>query len=89
MDNYNGWSNRATWLVNVWFNPESIEDLNNAKEALEEAKNNCPDFLRDFIQDNVNWEELESCFEDEDEDEEEEEEEEEYEKDDEEDDDEE
>lgn len=68
-ENYNGWSNRATWLINVWFNPESIEDLNNAKQALEEAKKNCPDFLRDFIQDNVNWKELESCFEDEDEDE--------------------
>jgi len=70
MNDYNGWSNRATWLVNVWFNPESIEDLNNAREALEEAKNNCPDFLRDFIQDNVNWEELESCFEEEEEEEE-------------------
>ncbi len=24
---YNGWTNRETWLVNLWFNPESIEDL--------------------------------------------------------------
>jgi hypothetical protein len=68
-ETYNGWSNRATWLVNNWFNPESVDDLNNAREALEEAKNNCPDFLRDFIQDDVNWDELESCFEDEEEEE--------------------
>ena len=33
---YNGWSNRETWLVNLWYNPESIEDVETIKEVLEE-----------------------------------------------------
>ena len=33
---YNGWTNRETWLVNVWFNPESRTDVELAREALEE-----------------------------------------------------
>ncbi len=41
MDNtYNGWTNRATWLVNVWFNPESKADVQSAREQLEEAIDN-------------------------------------------------
>ncbi len=59
---YNGWTNRATWLVNVWFNPESKEDVQFAKEQIEEAHDNCPDFLRDFIDMDINWDELESHF---------------------------
>lgn len=66
---YNGWTNRATWLVNVWFNPESKEDVQMARETLEEAIDNCPDFLRDFIDTDINWEELESHFEEEEEEE--------------------
>lgn len=63
---YNGWTNRATWLVNVWFNPESKEDVIYAREALEEAAENVPNFLRDFLCiDEINWDELESHFEDE------------------------
>ena len=70
---YNGWSNRETWLINVWFNPESVEDVEFAKEQLEEAINNVPDFLKDFInKDVIDWDELKSYFED-DEDEEDEE----------------
>jgi hypothetical protein len=34
-DTYNGWTNRETWLVNVWFNPESREDVASALEQLE------------------------------------------------------
>ncbi len=34
---YNGWTNRETWLINVWFNPESSADVDAAKETLEEA----------------------------------------------------
>lgn len=61
---YNGWSNRETWLVNVWFNPESREDVEAARYTLEEAVDNLPGFLRDFVTvDQVNWEELESHFE--------------------------
>lgn len=65
---YNGWSNRETWLVNVWFNPESREDVEEARYTLEEAVDQLPDFLRDFVSvDQVNWEELESHFEEEEE----------------------
>lgn len=59
---YNGWTNRATWLVNVWFNPESKSDVCMAKIALEDAIDACPDFLKDFIDADVNWEELAAHF---------------------------
>lgn len=66
---YNGWTNRATWLVNLWFNPESKADVEMARETLEEAIQAAPPFLRDFIDDDINWEELASHFEEEDEEE--------------------
>jgi len=66
---YNGWTNRATWLVNVWFNPESVSDVDMAKETLEEAHDACPDFLRDFIDMDINWDELRAHFEEEEEEE--------------------
>lgn len=59
---YNGWTNRATWLVNVWFNPESISDVQMARETLEAAIDQLPDFLRDFVDADVNWQELEAHF---------------------------
>jgi hypothetical protein len=59
---YNGWTNRATWLVNVWFNPESASDVDLAKDTLEEAQDACPDFLRDFIDMDINWDELRAHF---------------------------
>jgi hypothetical protein len=67
---YNGWTNRATWLVNAWFNPESRADVEAARETLDDAIDSCPDFLRDFIDADINWDELLEHFEDEDEDEE-------------------
>lgn len=70
MDNtYNGWTNRATWLVNVWFNPESKDDVLMARDTLESAIDELPDFLRDFVDTDINWEELMEHFEDESEDE--------------------
>ncbi len=61
---YNGWSNRSTWLVNVWFNPESKSDIEMAKYAIEEAYDALPDFMKDFCSiDEINWNELESHFE--------------------------
>jgi len=59
---YNGWTNRATWLVNVWFNPESREDLAMARETLESAIEELPDFLKDFVDTDINWSELEAHF---------------------------
>jgi hypothetical protein len=38
MDNtYNGWTNRETWLINVWYNPETLEDLDYIREELDWA----------------------------------------------------
>jgi capsid portal protein len=60
---YNGWTNRATWLVNVWFNPESRADVESAKYTLEEAEEAIPDYLRDFLcTDEINWDELSEAF---------------------------
>ncbi|MCS5549892.1 MAG: hypothetical protein NZ811_00040 [Gammaproteobacteria bacterium] len=71
MDTYNGWTNRETWLVNLWMGDElqslvesetDLDDLRDALEAYvynyyEEA--NIPDMFRDFIYlDSVNWLEL-------------------------------
>jgi phosphatidylserine decarboxylase len=61
---YNGWTNHATWLFNVWFEPQSIADVNAAKEAIEEATDAMPDFLRDFLcTDEINWDERSEHFE--------------------------
>lgn len=63
---YNGWSNRETWLVNVWFNPESKDDVNAARTIIDEAYDAMPDFMRDFCDiQAIDWEELESHFEEE------------------------
>ena len=59
---YNGWTNRATWLVSVWFNPESKSDVQFARETLEAAIDDVPDFLKDFIDTDINWDELEAHF---------------------------
>jgi hypothetical protein len=71
---YNGWTNRATWLVNIWFNPESKSDVEYARETLDDAIAAAPDFLRDFIDTDINWDELLHQFKEEEEEEEEEEE---------------
>jgi len=66
---YNGWTNRATWLINVWFNPESKEDVQMAREQLESDIDALPDYLKDFIDTDINWDELESHFDEEESDE--------------------
>ena len=50
MTNYNGRTNKETWLVNVHFNPETVEDVEQVKEYIEELEDGLEnDFLRDFI----------------------------------------
>lgn len=56
--NYNGWTNRATWLVNIWFNPECKEDVYMAQQMIEDAIDELPDFLKDFVDTDINWDEL-------------------------------
>ena len=64
---YNGWTNRATWLVNVWGNPESRADVQSLRDMLEEQYNELPDgILKDMLDlSEINWDELESHFDDE------------------------
>lgn len=66
---YNGWSNRETWLVNVWFNPESREDVHFARDSLEDQYHSLPDgVLKDMIDlDAIDWDELLEHFEEEEE----------------------
>lgn len=70
---YNGWTNRATWLVNVWGNPESRQEVESLRYHIEEEYDNMPDgILKDMIDINeINWDELLEHFEDEEEEEEE------------------
>jgi len=64
---YNGWTNRETWLVNVWFNPESKDDVEFARSMLEEQYDDLPNGpLKDMVDINaINWDELFAHFEEE------------------------
>jgi hypothetical protein len=68
-DTYNGWSNRATWLVSVWGNPESKQDVEYLRDMLEQQYDDMPDgILKDMIDlDEINWQELMDNFGEEDE----------------------
>ena len=67
---YNGWTNRTTWLINVWYNPTTA-DLDWIKEDLQDRVNKLADseqvsdkVLADMINlEEVNWSELEESLE--------------------------
>lgn len=67
MCEYNGWSNRETWLVNVWYNPETVSDVEYAEQDLEdkvEALGSGP--LQDMIDLSlINWDELKESMDEE------------------------
>ena len=61
---YNGWKNRATWLVSVWFNPQSKADVQMARDCIEEAEDDMPTYMLDFLCTNeIDWQELMDQFE--------------------------
>lgn len=66
---YNGWKNRATWLVNVWGNPESKRDVESLRDMLQEQYDELPNgILKDMLDmSDIDWDELLSHFEDEEE----------------------
>jgi len=63
MDNtYNGWTNRETWLVNLWFGDswECEADVQSSREWIEEKIYGLETWIQDFIDlDAINWSELE------------------------------
>jgi hypothetical protein len=63
----NGWRNRETWLINLWFEYESQEELNDIhnllEEELDELRYKIPDYLVDllgvnFVMNEIDWDEL-------------------------------
>ena len=64
---YNGWTNRETWLVNIWYEPESRADVEFAREDLEYQYDNLPNGpFKDMIDIMaINWDELLEHFEEE------------------------
>jgi|TARA_R100000479_G_C6260396_1_gene155716 hypothetical protein len=63
---YNGWTNRSTWLINLWYEPHTESDLDWIKEELEErvnslsnSENVCDKILADMLNlQEVDWDEL-------------------------------
>ena len=63
---YNGWSNRSTWLINLWYEPHTKDVLDWIKEELEErvtaladSRNVCDRILADMLNlQEINWDEL-------------------------------
>ena len=63
----NGWRNRETWLINLWFEYENQEELDDIRslleEELDELRNKISDYLVDllglnFVENEINWDEL-------------------------------
>ena len=62
----NGWTNRATWLVNAWFEPQSKAEVDMIMEQIQEEYDKLSDFFQDLICiEDINWKELRDYFEDE------------------------
>lgn len=66
---YNGWTNRETWCIQVHCNPETKEDVEGIREILEEDIDRLYEFLQsnnmllvldllDIDTRNINWNEL-------------------------------
>ena len=63
---YNGWRNRETWLVNVWYEPMTKSDIDYLEQHLEdEYYEKLNGFWKDMIDFNcIDWESLREAQED-------------------------
>ena len=60
-ETYNGWRNRETWLINLWFgdNWENEADVYHTREYIEEELIKLPGWVKDMVYDcAIDWEEL-------------------------------
>ena len=65
MPEYKGWTNRETWLISIHFNLMSKQDVNYAKDHMEELKEGLDPIIRDFLDLSlINWDELKEDMED-------------------------
>ena len=65
---YNGWLNRETWLVNVWYDPTTKSDIDYIEETLEdnfiEMIGGTANIYMDMIDFNcIDWESLREAME--------------------------
>lgn len=58
----NGWSNRETWVISIWFNPQTSIDVDAIRESVEAELDKLPGWLRDLVSEDINWDEIkEAC----------------------------
>ena len=63
----NGWRNRETYLISLWFNFKTEEELNEIRcmleEEIDELREKIPNYLVDllglnFVENEIDWDEL-------------------------------
>ena len=62
---YSGWTNRATWLIRIWYEPQDEAELDYIESAINEQYDSMPEgALKDMCGiDEINWDELRESIE--------------------------